>query len=610
MHRTSQATWLAAGLVTLTAVLAQSAPTSPTTSTPPATPPLAAVLAAFAGFDLDRDGRPEIRTLELLHEAGRPGTPSAPLVLVIVEARLLAAGPASAPLRERLLRFAADLVAEGHRAAVVAAAVHTGPDHQDGRTLLALRRLLQAVHRDSPPLAHLVLVGHFPDALLVRTCNWRRNEPLELPGPDGVPVKVEPKTTNVRCVPEFVAHRCDVVLGDLDGGWEQVYVPGPSVLPAVTAVYGDSVPDPGGRCVALHTGELRVTDVFHVRDGAATLDREAFAVALDPADRDHECSPTDRTLGNPLAQPEVAISRLDARGVAWSPEPAALDADGRPRRMPLGAGDARQDVGWRPDPALELRLYAEYFDRNHAYRTAPLPAAHDKPASAAHGLGSGFGVLRAAKPAWREFAEPGYDQAGATDLLALAAWQQRPAVLRTLRAHSDPFGAEFARTDVNALERLLCGPPWRWRRDGDALVPSLQANGGGRADFWYYRSLHENRALPPWPYLLLHTGCEALSPPGACELPFDDPAYGRFAHAESILFFTPCLVMVGRAKVFYDEPRGFAEALAAGAAFGEAWRRYFAIEAAATNWDEVGGDIGRKRACFWSVAGDGTLRLR
>lgn len=573
----------------------------------PAAPSLAETLARFAPFDLDRDGAPEIRTLELLHTAGAA---NAPLCVVLVEARLLQPSPLADALRARLVRHAADLAAEQRRVAVVAAAVHEGPPHQDGRTVLALRRLLQALAAQHGPLTHAVLVGHFPDALLVRTCNWRRSEPLDLPGPDGKPVHVEPPTPNVRCVPEYVAHRCDVVLGDLDGAWEDVYVAGPTNLPAVTAVFGASVPDAGGACVACRTGELAVVDVFHVRDGAAAFDKERFAVRLDAADRDHECAAADKRLGNPLAQPEVAVSRLDARGVAWSPEPGALDGAHRPQRVVLGANDGRKDVHWHADPELELRLYAEYFDRNHAYRSTKVPAGEDKPASASHGLGSGLGVLREAKAAWREFAEAGYDCGSGVDLAALTAWWQRPAVLRTLRAHSDPYAAAFEATDVGVLERLLAGPAWRWRREGEALVPSLAANGGGRADFWYYRSLYENHALAAAPYLLIHTGCEAISPPGCVEHRYDEPAYGRFAHAESILFFTPCLAMVGRAKVFYDEPRGFCGALAEGASFGEAWRRYFVIEGAAANWNDVGEDIGRKRSYFWSVLGDGTLPLR
>lgn len=572
--------------------------------------PIAAIVPTFVGHDLDGDGVAELRTLELLHEIGKP---EAPLVVVLVEARLLrpvepALNPAVDSLRERLLRHAADLANEGFRAAVVAIEVHSGPPHQDGRTVLALRRLLQALQQKAAPLAAAVLVGHFPDALLVRTCNWRRNEPLELLGHDGKAVAIAATQTNVRTVPEVVAHRCDIVLADLDGAWEQVYLPGPVALPSVIAVFGDTVPAGGGTCLGMREGQLQVTDVFHTADGTAVVDREKFAVVIDDADRDHECTAADRQLGNPLAQAEIAVSRIDARGAAWQPDPRAIDAQGRPQA--LGAGSDRdQDVVWHADFAFELRLLGNYFDRNHAFRSTPLPAAQHKPASISHGLGSGLPVLRAASPAWREFAEPGYDCSAAVDLTALTAWLQRPAVLRTLRAHSDPYAAAFDRTDPAALERTVGGPPWRWHRDGQQLVPSLRANGNGRADWWFYRSLFENHVLPDQPYLLVHTGCEALSPPGACEFGFDDPRYGRFAHAEAMLFFTPCLAMVGRAKVFYDEPRGFCEALAAGATFGDAWRRYFVLEGAAANWGEVGDDIGRKRAYFWSVVGDCTLRL-
>ena len=118
-----------------------------------------------------------------------------------------------------------------------------------------------------------------------------------------------------------------------------------------------------------------------------------------------------------------------------------------------------------------------------------------------------------------------------------------------------------------------------------------------------------NRKAPSGgPFLLLHTGCETLSPPRS-DLPYDDPEYGKLGHAESILFFSECVAILGRAKVFYDEPREFAEVLGKGGTIGDAWRRYFELESQATNWDEVGGDIGRKRAYFWSIVGDCTLRL-
>ena len=141
-------------------------------------------------------------------------------------------------------------------------------------------------------------------------------------------------------------------------------------------------------------------------------------------------------------------------------------------------------------------------------------------------------------------------------------------------------------------------------------MPSLRsACTNGRANFFLYRTLWSNGALPADPYLLVHTGCEALSPPGASKLAYDHPSYGARQHAESMLFYTPCLAVVGRAKVFYDEPHGFYKTLAERGTFGDAWRCYFAVEAAAKSWGAAGGDIGRKRSYFWSLLGDFTLRL-
>lgn len=602
----------AAGLASLTPLAAQA---------PAERSALADVVKAFAPHDVNGDGIAEVERLEWWREFGEP---EAPLVVLLVEDGLLVEpseqhgfersfrerSPAD-ELRDRVLRFGADVAAEGFRALIVNAAVHRGPPHQDGRTVLGLRRLFQQLHARAP-MAGAVLVGHFPDALLVRTCNWRRNEPLAVPGKDGKPVAIDAKTTNVRCVPEIVAHRCDLVLADLDGDWEGVYVPGPTALPSVTAVFGDSVPHAGGGCVAMQTGELQVVDVFHVRDGAAVADREQFAVALDAADRDHECAAADHTLGNPLAQPEIAISRIDARGAgAWCEDErttlgAAIDGTRQHDLTVPPATPRERDVKWSPT-RYPRELLIEYFDRNHAFRTTPLPKEHRKPASIAHGLGSGLGSLRAADPAWREFAEPGYEVDN-PDLLAVMRWLQRPAVLRTLRAHSDPWGAMFAPTDP-ALLTAAFGGPWAWVREGERFVPSWSGHKGGRADYAFYRALHDKKVLRDNPYLLIHTGCEALSPPGSVEHAYDDPQYGLRAHAESILFFTGCLAIVGRAKVFYDEPRGFCEALGAGATFGDAWCRYFAIEGACANWDEAGGDIGRKRSYFWSIVGDWTLRL-
>lgn len=569
-------------------------------------------LVRFSPHDVDGDGVAEIRALRWFGEVGGA---RAPLVVVFVEERLLRAREGVDPLRtsqlrQRLDRFAADLATDGFRARLVATELHAGERHQDGKTVLALRRVLQAC-RAGRELAGAILVGHFPDALLLRTCNWRRSDAVELRDADGKPVALPDGTPWLRRVTELVAHRCDLVLADLDGDWEGRYREERTEYPGILAAFGGPVPDGGGECTAWRPVAHAYADAFHLDDGAVTFDPATRRLAIDDGSRDRECTAADRALGNPLAQPEIAVSRLDARGIALRPIARLLDENGRPRAATFADGEAMpawHDV-FEPDPELELRLLCEYLDRNHRWRTTPRPPAHDKPASIGHGLPSGMRELRRTFAAWSGFDEAGHDLEGA-DLCALVEWLRRPAVLRTLRAHSDGRHAAFAATDAGRLEALVGGAPWSFTARGRALVPSLHACAHrGAADWFLYHTLWRERALPDVPYLLVHTGCEAISPPGADRLPYDHPHYGRRGQAEALLFFTPCLALVGRAKVFYDEPRGFCRALGAGATFGDAWRRYFAIEAAAQGWNEVGGDIGRKRAAFWSLLGDFTLRL-
>jgi hypothetical protein len=193
----------------------------------------------------------------------------------------------------------------------------------------------------------------------------------------------------------------------------------------------------------------------------------------------------------------------------------------------------------------------------------------------------------------------------------VVAWLAYPAILRTIRAHSDPWGSCFTKQPVAVLQARVGGPPWSWTPRGHRLVPSLEAScGGGKFDWFLLRTLYENGKVAEEPAFYHHTGCHGISPPGAKNRPFDHPDYGVRQGAEALLLFGRGLALVGRSKVFYDEPRGFCEALREGKTFGEAWARYYEIESAAATWDEVGGDIGRKRAYFWSVLGDWSLKLK
>jgi len=558
-----------------------------------------------------------------LHDAGEAG----PRVLVFVEPRLLDPLADAPPLRERLDRLVDDLGEEGYRATLLAVDLEPGSTHRDGRLVLALREMLRAVS-EQDDLAGALLVGRFPDAYLVRTCNWRKHGKLVLR--KGTPeARTWDDVPYLRRVPEDVAHRAEIVLGDLDGRWEDVYVEPRTTLPTTVAVYPDGVPEHGGPCADLERGSVTFEDFFHVADGDLEVGEQGAAeeepakpsVTLVDSRRDHEVGDEDRARPNVMARPDVLVSRIDARGVALRPRAdvtgedgeGLLDAQGRPQTVRFASKDAvphwRNGI-WEPDPALERRLLAEYLDRNHAFRTGAAPVAF-RPASLAHGLPSGYREMARAASDWRD-ADPAADDVhGGPTLADVVTWLERPAILRTLRAHSDPWGSTFARGGLDALADLVGERPLSWTPHGDRLEPSLEAAcGGGKLDWFLLRTLWVRDLVAPEPAFYVHTGCEGISPPGSRNRPYDHPDYGLRQGAEALLFFARGLALVGRAKVFYDEPRDFARTFGEGATFGESWAHYFDVESRADAWSKVGGDIGRKRAYFWSVLGDWTLRLR
>lgn len=580
---------------------------------------LPGLCSRFSTFDQDRDGVAEIERLELLPadlaDSGKDGA----RVLVLIEQRLLS----DDELRAALRRHAADLAAEGYRPALIGAQLYRGERHQDGRIVLALREFLRAVKQSDPSFAGAVLVGSFPEAYLVRTCSWRKKTKLTLNKGTDREKTFEQPVAYLRTVPEAVAHTCDLVLADLDGRWERLYTEQRERLPTVYGVFPDGVPEQGGITPDFERGGVVFEDFFHVNDGHLELrelldaDGRVSALHIIPRDdfADSECSDADRLLPNVIARPDILISRIDARGVALAPRPEFVDDAGRPAVITYA--DEKQVPSWSrapfvSDPALERQLLLEYFERNHRYRTGRSRPAR-RPASIAHDLGSGYQVIRRAAGDWQDEQPALLDVKGRPDLTEVVTWLSRPALLRTLRAHSDRWGSSFEKSekgDVGPLQELVGAEIWSWSRDRNRLKPSLQdACGKGKLDFFLLYSLWRNGTLPEQPAFWLHTGCEAISPPGAETRPYSHAEYGQRNGAQALLFFANGLALVGRAKVFYDEPRGFCEALAEGATFGAAWARYFDAESRAESWSEVGGDIGRKRSAFWSVLGDWTLRL-
>ncbi|MFQ6096837.1 MAG: hypothetical protein ACE5O2_03860 [Armatimonadota bacterium] len=583
--------------------------------------------AAFSSYDHNDDGTVEIHRLARAPEGERwryecPGSGRG-LVLVIVEPRLFRRPQTgdSPDLRPALSRFVRDLARDGYDAILVRAAVYAGPRHQDGRTVLALREFLRCVASTVPDLAGAILVGNFPEAFLVRQYFWRKHTRLTLNKGTKMEEKYEQPIDYWRTRAEPVAMRCELVLADLDGDWQHLYHEGPEELPYAIAAFPEGEEKADGVTSHYEMGRDRFEDFFFVHDGRWRAEhvRGRRLRFVFQGESNDECAAGDLQLPNPIARPDVSVSRINAFHAAVQPDASVrgatgeglLDGSGLPRSVAFAEGQqAPHPLSfWVRSEALERRLLAEYFDRNHRYRAGEYDWASN-PASIALVNASRIAWLRKARAEWADFDAPGYDLAGdGVDLLGCVRWLQQPASLRYLSAHTDPWGANFAKTeDVEALHEAVGGTIWNWARLGNRLVPSLQQT-SGKLDFAVLRTLYENGALPDCPNFWIHAGCDAISPAHARDRPYNAPGYGFWQGSECLLMYCNGLALMGRAKVFYDAPRGFAEALAEGGTWGDAWRRYFDVEAADENIEKTAGGIGRKRAYFWSTLGDWTLRI-
>lgn len=591
--------------------------------------PLDDLLQRYCGYDMDGDGIVEIERLKPMGfgEVERAG--GGRLVLVLVEERLQSHIPGSKlmaeGLRARLRQFCHDLGREGWSPRFVEAKVYSGPEHQDGRTLLALRRLLMDVRAAQPDFAGVVLVGSFPEALLARRWIWHRRalRSMKIGG-----IKVARRTPYLRMVPEIIAERAELVLADLDGKWEAIYRRGPVSLASLGVLPKDDWPkewpsEGGSYSSPLfnHTHK-KLEDIFWIEDDRWTVTTadKTLTVTTFPALCHPELADADRKLSNPIARPDIIVSRINARHIAVNPRPGFVDESGRPQTVTTGQKlSLKIERFWQRDPALERRILVDYFDRNHRFRTGRSKGHRFRAAAVTYGSRGEFSAASLAK--YLAAASPAFEAPVAknnANILEYVRWLREPAVLRGIMAHSSPWNSAFSgKYSVEALEAET-GPPWRWALTGSeagpedtvrhAYVPTFRQQ-DGKADLYLHRTLWENGVLRDTGVsLYIHPGCQLNSPNGASRLPYDHDHYGSWQTAEGVLFFLNGLAVVSRAKVFYDWPRGFPSELAKpGAVFGSGWMRYFQEE---SNDAKLASQVaGCKRSYTWSVIGDWTLRL-
>ncbi len=575
------------------------------------------IAASYSQFDLNGDGRNEIDRLELMNfEPAEPtcAQNGASLAIVLVEPRLLASG--SSQLLEQLQTYRDDLLADGFRTRFFLAETYRGVVHQDGRTLLALRRFLAAVKSAHPGLAGVTLVGSFPEASVFRRTLLRSDE-----GSAG----------RLILHPERINPRSEIVLADLDGHWEALYQPMARMERLVMQPDHDDWPRTGQFLsgAVLEQAWVEWNDVFFIQDDYVTRHTDFRAlgdtvwVSIDSAQqRNPEISQADVDLANPIARPEIAVSRIDASHVAVNPDVALdregrapLDAQGRPQVLVY---DSEPTFGWAKDAALEQRILSDYFSRNHAFRSGAFQA-HPYRTSAIQALDSNLvgssefnDYLREADPALTSY---GVDDAKHLDFVE---WLRAPGVLRGVAAHGSATYMVFGGSQAPELEAALGGKPFawssEWTSEGLRLTPSLAGYEYGY-DWALGRTLWENDVLlGSTPAFYVLGACSAQATDNEADLSYDDPTYALKNIAEVSLFFNNGLGVVGRGKVFWDLPSGFGAGIADSGRFGGGWRSAFTTDAAdsslrpGTNAD--GRVLVNKKAYFWSTLGDWSLKLR
>lgn len=616
-------------------------PPPPKLSPPPPPPPIdryAEAISRYNGYDYDGDGVREIESLSnLAWSSTTPPNTGAPkgMVVIFVDPRVLAGSSQYSPAYVQLMLdlWAGDLRNEGFDPRIVRTQVRRNPNYPDGPTVLSMRRFLRDL-RSHFNLSGAILVGDFPEAKILRSTLVRG----EIRG-DGTTIggTFVNNVDTLHLNAELVALRTDLVLSDLDGNWESIYRPtmtyrNVTLVPDNVAVSDPSWPQAyagyyGSRFSSTYQS---FKDVFFVRDEtAAAYDIFGMFISVEAGNEPGpELTVNDRALTNPIARPEIHVSRINARHVGRKPVSSAaislLDANGVPRAVPASYTELNER--WVDDTNTEIRVLMDYFQRNRAFRhgsdnALPFRTAVIRSPDVRLADPTEYNTrLRTAHPSLANTAPVIADR---QSLIGYLDWLEQPAVLRGIVSHASSMTSLFSDDSVPAAtsEEVLAkaGTPWHWERQGAELVPSWGVMSSGRMEL--YRALWENGKLAgKGQRFYVHNGCEVNSPANGSTMSYTSSSYAEGQNAESQLFFTNGLAVLSRAKVFFDKPDRMGDSIAQKGFFGAALHGYFADDAAesglaplpwtATGMQRRGRTLDRKKTYFWSVIGDYTLRMK
>ncbi|MEN6621145.1 MAG: hypothetical protein ABFD50_06330, partial [Smithella sp.] len=481
------------------------------------------IVNAYNVYDLDADGIPEIESLKFISFENplEPVGTFQKFVIVLVEQRLLGTIPgsrySSADLTQRLQRLKGDLVSEGYQARFLEMRTYSGPVHQDGKTLLAIREFFKQVRGTFFGFCGAILVGSFPESMIVRTWpDWRT---LTEPGEIKELGKTFPAGTKIYNIGLGIhAYRSEIVLSDLNGNWRNLYnQQNPAMHGCVFVPSSEQILPDNKVLLTCTTGNYYISqnfyhDFFWIRDDEwQEISRTAadIQVIITLKLQDPELNPADRTQPNTITRPEISVSRINARNIATNPDPRLIDQNGKPKRCPITSGVSTDMLKWTRDPNLERTLLIEYFDRNHAFRSGRYSNENLRLSKITYELG-----LYAVNQGLDGINVPDKDREDVFDasLKDMAKWLKKSQTIRGIGTHASDDTSYFRNdSDYASLEVEAGGNPWRWVQQNGEYVPSF--DGHYTADLHFYRTIWENKITQGvCPSFFLHCGCDVNTP--------------------------------------------------------------------------------------------------
>lgn len=209
---------------------------------------LSEIVNGFSSYDTNSDGFNEVESMTILTSSNTlPSLDNnSKLLLVIIESRLIANDQRlhgeNASLVQTMRHYQQMLYEDGWHAVLVEAKIHASERHQDGLSVIALRRMFQKVKCSFPQFGGAVLVGSFPEAMLVRRWIWKRSDRAISFGELTFNSKGHPTADFLAIKPEVISKRSDVVLCDLEGNSEEIYHEQPTTVESIS-VMPETIPE-------------------------------------------------------------------------------------------------------------------------------------------------------------------------------------------------------------------------------------------------------------------------------------------------------------------------------------------------------------------------------